>query len=74
MPIKPKPSRTGALTDTHQMPFGKYKGTIMQDVPAEYLHYLWTTGIDKNSPVGMYIDNNLDALELENPDLMWSTK
>lgn len=29
------------LTDLSLMPFGKYKGTPMQDIPVNYLHYLW---------------------------------
>lgn len=35
-------SAAGKLTDTDPMPFGKYKGTPMQDVPASYLHWLWS--------------------------------
>lgn len=29
------------LTDTDPMPFGKFAGQPMQDVPASYLHWLW---------------------------------
>ncbi len=61
------------LTDLTPMPFGKYKGTPMQDIPASYLHYLWTNGMsgDKSGPVACYIRKNLDALQSENPDLIW---
>jgi len=76
------------LTDTDPMTFGKYKGTPMQDVPVEYLHYLWTvfvhkikTDIDEsvqlkpheynNLQLAIYIKNNLNALKMENTDLIW---
>lgn len=60
------------LTDTSLMPFGKYKGTQMQDVPASYLHYLWQNGMkDERTPVANYIRANLHALQVENKDLIW---
>ena len=60
------------LTDTDPMPFGKHKGRAMQDVPTEYLHYLWQNGLKHdNKPVANYIRANIDALEQENPDLIW---
>ena len=62
------------LNDTDAMPFGKHKGVPMQDVPASYLHYLWTNGLDKQtetSPVADYIKRNLDALKLEHKDGIW---
>jgi uncharacterized protein (DUF3820 family) len=50
-----------ALNDTDLMPFGKYKGQPMQDVPASYLHWLWVNGKkdDKQCPVADYIRRNL---------------
>lgn len=33
--------RQPAFTDTDPMPFGKYKGEPLQDVPASYLRWLW---------------------------------
>jgi hypothetical protein len=62
------------LEDTDPMPFGKYKGTMMQDVPAHYLHWLWTNGkqSDKQCAVADYIRRNLSALKQENPDAIWS--
>jgi uncharacterized protein (DUF3820 family) len=61
------------LTDTDQMPFGKYKGIPMQDVPASYLHWLWTQdGFDKNSQIGVYITENLAGLKQEYKDGIWS--
>jgi len=61
------------LTDDSPMPFGKYKGVKMQDVPASYLHYLWTNGMEKDhvSNVACYIRENVDALKMENKDLIW---
>jgi hypothetical protein len=62
------------LEDTSLMPFGKHKGIPMQDVPVNYLHYLWTNGMknDFQSNVADYIRRNLVALRVENKDLIWS--
>jgi len=61
------------LKDTDKMPFGKYEGERMQDVPASYFHWLWTNGKkeDKFCPVGDYIRRNLSALQQEYPDGIW---
>ena len=61
------------LTDLDRMAFGKYKGTIMQDVPASYFHYLWTNGMehDKENQVAIYIRKNLSALKIEYKDGIW---
>lgn len=61
------------LTDLDKMPWGKHKGVLMQDVPAAYLHYLWTTGKehDKQCRVADYIRRNLAALKQEHPDGIW---
>ena len=62
------------LTDLDMMPFGKHKGESMQDVPASYLHYLWTHGLkeDKRNAVAVYIRNNIEALKQEHLDGIWS--
>ncbi len=63
------------LDDLSPMPFGKYKDTPMQDVPARYLHYLWTTGLNakvKFDPVADYVKRNLHALKQEYEDGIWS--
>jgi hypothetical protein len=62
------------LGDLDQMPFGKYKGETMQDVPASYLHWLWTNGknADKQCPVADYIRRNLNALKREYSDGIWT--
>lgn len=62
------------LTDLDPMPFGKYKGTPMQDVPVDYLHWLWTkSGMSHqtDSNVHHYIKKSLHALKLEDSDLIW---
>lgn len=33
--------RSPAFTDLDRMPFGKYEGEPLQDVPASYLVWLW---------------------------------
>ena len=61
------------LKDTDLMPFGKHRGAPMQDVPASYLHWLWSNGKehDKQCPVADYIRRNLGALSRENEDAIW---
>ena len=54
------------------------KGTPMQDVPASYLHWLWTQNgwgkgeSHRGNPVADYTFQNLHALKKENPDLIWT--
>lgn len=61
------------LQDTDSMPWGKYKGVRMQDVPASYLFWLWTNGkeSDQQCPVADYIRRNKNVLELDYPDGIW---
>jgi uncharacterized protein (DUF3820 family) len=61
------------LEDLDPMPYGKYKGVPMQDVPARYLHWLWTNGLkdDPRSDVGDYIRRSVDALKQDYPDGIW---
>lgn len=62
------------LQDDSPMPWGKYKGIPMQDVPADYLHWLWHEAGKKNNkvcPVADYIRRNLNALAIENQNLIW---
>ena len=65
------------MTDTDLMPFGKYKGMPLQDVPASYLHWLWTNERDPmrlktaTDPLAAYIAANLGALQKEHPDGIW---
>lgn len=61
------------LTDLSPMPFGRYHGEAMEDVPAAYLHWLWENGkkFELWCPVARYIRANIDALKQENRDLIW---
>jgi hypothetical protein len=68
------------LTDTSPMPFGKYEGTPMVDVPADCLHYLWHDGLYRktkdttDSPqkqVALYIKKSMSALKEEFKDGRW---
>ena len=63
------------LDDTSPMPFGKYEGKPMQDVPASYLHWLWSNGMREKvgrNYVADYIKENLHALKQEHPDGIWN--
>lgn len=46
------------------MPFGKYKGEKMANVPASYLIWLYDNG-KCSSDVKEYIEDNLDILQIE---------
>lgn len=61
------------LRDEDPMPFGKYRGERMEDVPADYLFYLWTECRFEHDhgPVAEYIRANLDTLEIDYPDGIW---
>lgn len=61
------------LDDCDPIPFGKFRGTPMSEIPASYFHFLWTNGMkdDKRSDVATYIRRNLDALKKEYPDGIW---
>lgn len=59
-----------ALIDTDLMPFGKFKGQPMSDVPCSYLEWLWNNikqqGINpSNESVYNYIHNSKEAIEQE---------
>ena len=52
------------MEDTDLMPFGRFRGREMQDVPASYL--LWLSTNNSVPPqVKKYIQDNLDVLEKE---------
>lgn len=60
------------LTDVSKMPFGKYKGKPMSEVPASYLFWLWTNGKEsEKDEVAEYIRENMHNLEMEYPDGIW---
>ena len=52
------------LEDNSPMPFGKYKGDKMENVPPEYLIYLYNQGMNKGN-VKTYIIENLEVLYKE---------
>src|ERR1035437_5353821 len=45
------------LTDTDPMPFCKWAGQPMQDVPASYLHWLWHS--ESSNPSAMFRSSGL---------------
>lgn len=51
-------------TDKTLMPFGKYKGTALANVPATTLLWYWEN-INLSPPMKEYIQENLDALKQE---------
>lgn len=55
------------MDDSTPMPFGKYKGRKMEDVPADYLLWLRDQKC-RDQQVSEYIENNLSALLKECPD------
>jgi uncharacterized protein (DUF3820 family) len=52
------------LTDQNKMPFGKWTGTRLANVPADYL--IWIYENKKcNAEVAEYIKDNLEVLKKE---------
>lgn len=47
------------FTDETPMPFGKHKGKNLEDVPSEYLSYLWNQMYDD------YVDKKLKGNRLK---------
>ena len=62
-----------SLDATDPMPFGKHRGVPMSDVPASYLHWLWTNGKEHDSVCGVsdYIRRNINVLAKEYSDGVW---
>lgn len=49
------------ITDTMPMPYGKYRGVKMANVPADYL--LWLYDNNKcTEPIARYVEDNMDSL------------
>lgn len=65
------------LLDDSPMPFGnKHKGVMMKNVPASYLHWIWTNVnyYKEGTPSALvinYIYKRLRALKKECPDGIW---
>lgn len=52
------------MTDNDPMPFGKYKGEKMANVPASYLLWLYENS-KVYGDVKEYIEENINALKFE---------
>lgn len=52
------------LQDTDKMPYGKFQGVRMADVPADYLLWLYEQNMNP-SDVRDYIEDNLQVLNKE---------
>lgn len=52
------------INDNTEMPFGKYQGKAMINVPAKYLLWLYNQGCSHQG-VRQYIINNLEVLKKE---------
>ena len=52
------------MNDNSIMPYGKYKGEKMCNVPASYLLWLWENH-KCCQLVKMYIEENMDVLKIE---------
>jgi uncharacterized protein (DUF3820 family) len=52
------------MTDNDTMPFGKYKGEKMANIPADYLVWLYENG-KCFGEVKNYLDENIDDLVAE---------
>jgi uncharacterized protein (DUF3820 family) len=55
---------TVEITDATPMPFGKYKGKPMVEIPAKYLLWLYDNNCDHDG-VRKYLNSNLDGLRKE---------
>lgn len=62
------------MTDTDKLTFGKYEGTMLQDVPSTYLHYLWEHGkrCEPRTGLHQYIKRSILALKAETQDRIWT--
>lgn len=54
------------FTDKSVINFGKHSGKRLEDVPAEYLLWLYESkGFNMNTPLGRYIKDNLEVLRIQ---------
>lgn len=58
--------------DLDLMQFGKHVNQRLQDVPASYLHWLWSKKPISDKRLEAYIKKNLHVLKEEYPDGIWS--
>ena len=66
--------RKKGYTDDDVMSFGKHKGEKMQDVPASYLHWLYTSTDIWDTRLKLYIEENMNHLKEEYPNGIWKIK
>jgi hypothetical protein len=60
------------MDDTSLFPFDKHKGKPMQDIPVEYLHWVWHNASGTHTTeVRDYIKKSMNSLRMEKPDLIW---
>jgi uncharacterized protein (DUF3820 family) len=79
LPQQPPPETTKeslkrepCYQDGDRMKFGKHKDERLADVPASYLHWLWTQRPISDKRLENYIFNNITALKQEHPDGLWT--
>ena len=53
------------LTDESPMPWGKYKGEKMANVPASYLLYIYYANGQYDKDFGRYVLDNWDVIKAE---------
>lgn len=63
--IKNMQTETPKIHDYSPMPFGRYLGKAMIDVPAKYLLWLFDNGGCDHAGVREYINENLAVLKKE---------
>lgn len=66
----PATQPTSKYTDASQMPFGKYRGMFLANVPAAYLLWIYRVSYNNQlqtnpSKLNVYIHENIDALKKE---------
>lgn len=57
------------MNDQDKMPFGKFKGEMLENVPASYLLWLWNEGVSHEG-LRAYISDSMSALQMECPDII----
>lgn len=58
-----EPITLPSLEDDSPMPTGKYKDTIMSQVPNKYLLYIYENNMATNARVRKYIESNLEVIK-----------
>ncbi len=63
------------LADDTAMPFGKHKGTPLDDIPTTYLHWLYHNGEGCQNPVIVaYIEKHWADLKADSPSRIWTKR